>query len=86
VPADARFAQVATISELGKLIVDTNKNLSFHLVHRLLKLVLVLSIAIVPEEMCFSVVKIMKADLRNHIGHFASWNKNFLMRFQTMIS
>jgi hypothetical protein len=67
VRADARFAQVATIFELGKLMVDTNKNLSFHLVHRLLTLVLVLPIAM-AVEMCFSVVKIVKADLRNRIG------------------
>ena len=68
VRADARFAQVATISELGKLMVDTNKNLSFPLVYRLLKLVLVLPIATASVERCFSVVKIMKMDLRNRIG------------------
>jgi len=68
VRADARFAQVATISELGKLMVDTNKNLSFPLVYRLIKLVLVLPIATTSVERCFSVVKIVKTDLRNRIG------------------
>ena len=68
VRADARFAQVATISELGKLMVDTNKNLSLPLVYRLLKLVLVLPIATASVERCFSVVKIVKTDLRNRIG------------------
>ena len=68
VRADARFAQVATISELGKLMVDTNKNLSFPLAYRLLKLVLVLPIATASVERCFSVVKIVKTDLRNRIG------------------
>ena len=68
VRADARFAQVATISKLGKLMVDTNKNLSFPLVYRLLKLVLVLPIATASVERCFSVVKIVKTDLRNRIG------------------
>ena len=48
---------VATISELGKLMVDTNKNLSFSLVYRLLKLVLVLPIVTASVEMCFSIVK-----------------------------
>jgi hypothetical protein len=66
--ADARFVQVATISELGKLIVDTNKNFSFPLVYRLFKLVLVLPIATALVEMCFSVVKIVKTDLRNRIS------------------
>jgi hypothetical protein len=59
---------VDTISELGKLMVGTNKNLSFPLVYRLLKLVLVLPIATASVEMCFSVVKIVKTDLRNRMG------------------
>jgi hypothetical protein len=66
--ADARFVQVATISELGKLIVDTNKIFSFPLLYRLFKLVLVLPIATTSMEMCFSVVKIMKTELRNRIS------------------
>jgi len=41
VRADGRlFAKVSTISKLGKLVVDTNKNL-FSLIYRFLKLVLV---------------------------------------------
>jgi hypothetical protein len=59
---------VATISELGKLIVDTNKFFSFPLVYRLFKLVLVLPIATASMEMCFSLVKIMKTELRNRIS------------------
>nr|AWA44844.1 zinc finger MYM-type protein 1-like isoform X2 [Saccharum spontaneum] len=66
--ADARFAQVATISELGKMMVDTSKHLSFPLVYRLLKLVLVLPIATASVERIFSAVKIVKTDLRNRIG------------------
>jgi hypothetical protein len=68
VRADARFAQVATISELDKLTVDTNKNLSLPLVYRLLKLVLVLPIVTASVEKCFSVVKIVKTELRNRIS------------------
>jgi hypothetical protein len=68
VRANARFAQVATISELGKMMVDTSKLLSFPLVYRLLKLVLVFPIATASVERIFSVVKIVKTDLRNRIG------------------
>jgi hypothetical protein len=68
VRADARFAQMDTISELGKLMIGTNKNLSFPLVYRLLKLVLVLPIATSSVERCFSVVKIVKTDLQNRMG------------------
>jgi hypothetical protein len=68
VRADARFAQVATISELGKMMVDTSKHLSFPLVYRLLKLVLVLPIVTASVERIFSAVKIVKTDLRNRIG------------------
>ena len=45
VRADARFAQLDTISELGSLMVAKKKHLGFPLVYWLLKLVLVLPIA-----------------------------------------
>ena len=67
VRADPRFAQLDTISELGSLMVGTKKHIAFPLVYRLLKLVLVLPIATASVERCFSVVKIVKTDLRNRI-------------------
>jgi hypothetical protein len=91
VRADARFAQVATISELGKMMVDTSKHLSFPLVYRLLKLVLVLPIATALVERIFSAVKIVKTDLRNRIGDgfmkeflHAISNDDIIVRFQNM--
>ncbi|CAN6321141.1 unnamed protein product [Urochloa humidicola] len=68
VRADARFAQLKTISELGRLMVGTNKHVAFGLVYRFLKLVLVLPIATASVERCFSALKIVKTDLRNRIG------------------
>jgi hypothetical protein len=68
VRADARFAQLGTISEHGKLMVDTKKHLAFSLVYRLLKLVLVLPIATASVERSFSAMKIVKTVLRNRIG------------------
>jgi len=63
VRADERFANLNTISELARLMVDTQNNLSFSLVYRLLKLVLVLPIATASVERCFSAMKIVKTIL-----------------------
>ena len=68
VRADERFAGLKTISELGKLMVSTNKHLAFPLVYQLLKLVLVLPVATASVERCFSGMKIVKTVLRNRIG------------------
>jgi hypothetical protein len=82
VRADERFANLNSISELGRMMVQTNKHLSFSLVYHLLKLVLVLPIAAASVERCFSV-KIVKTVLCNRIGDefmndcmVASWNKD----------
>lgn len=68
VQADERFTGLKTISELGKLMVSTNKHLAFPLVYQLLKLVLVLPVATASVERCFSGMKIVKTVLRNRIG------------------
>ena len=51
---------IYTISELAKLMVSTNKHMGFPLVYRLLKLVLVLPVATISVERCFSAMKIVK--------------------------
>jgi hypothetical protein len=63
VRADQIFANLNTISELAKLMVTTNKHLVFPSVYWLLKLVLVLPVATVSVERCFSAIKIMKTIL-----------------------
>jgi hypothetical protein len=50
-------------------MVETRKHLCYHLVYRLLKLVLVLTIATATVERCFSAMKIVKTYLRNCIGN-----------------
>ena len=50
VRADERFAKLNNISELGRMMVQTTKHLSFPLVYRPLKLVLVLPIATASVE------------------------------------
>ena len=49
------------------MMVQTTKHLSFPLVYRLLKLVLVLPIATASVERCFSAMKIVKTILHNRI-------------------
>jgi hypothetical protein len=65
---DERFANLQSISDLAKLMVDTRKHLSYPLVYRLLKLALTLPVATATVERCFSAMKIVKSALRNKIG------------------
>jgi hypothetical protein len=69
VRGNAQSADIHTIVQLSKLIVETTKHLCYHLVYRLLKLVLVLTIATAMVERCFSAMKIVKTYLRNCIGN-----------------
>jgi hypothetical protein len=50
-------------------MVDTMKHLTFGLVYRLLKLILVLPVATASMQRCFSAIKIVKTTLRNRIGN-----------------
>ncbi|KAJ9560721.1 hypothetical protein OSB04_005881 [Centaurea solstitialis] len=65
---DEKFTNLKGISDLAKVMVETNKHLTFPLVYRLLKLALVLPVATATVERCFSAMKIVKSDLRNRIG------------------
>ncbi|XP_024965711.1 uncharacterized protein LOC112505902 [Cynara cardunculus var. scolymus] len=65
---DERFANLSGITGLARLLVETKKYKTYHLVYRLLKLALVLLFATVTVERCFSAMKIVKLDLRNKIG------------------
>jgi hypothetical protein len=60
IQADERYSNLNTITELAKEMADKNKLLAFPLVYRLLKLVLVFSVAIASVERCFSAMKIVK--------------------------
>ena len=65
---DERFANLKGIADLSRLMVETGKHRSFHLVYRLIKLALVLPVATATVERCFSAMKHLKTDLRNSIG------------------
>ena len=65
---DDRFVNLQTIVELSQKMVQTRKHLTYRLVYRLLKLVLVLPVATATVERCFSAMKIVKTYLRNRMG------------------
>ena len=65
---DNRFSNLKTIGQLSQKMVETEKYLLYRLVHRLLKLVLVLPVATATIERCFSGMKIVKTNLYNRMG------------------
>ncbi|KAK9079744.1 hypothetical protein SSX86_001417 [Deinandra increscens subsp. villosa] len=65
---DVKFDDLKGIADLARMMVETRKHVSFPLVYRLLKLVLVLPVATASVERCFSAVKIVKTNLRNRMG------------------
>jgi hypothetical protein len=68
VRADLRFDNLNGISDLAKLMVQTNKHITFSLVYQLLKLLLILLIATASVERCFSAMNVVKKKLRNKMG------------------
>ncbi|KAK9073933.1 hypothetical protein SSX86_006527 [Deinandra increscens subsp. villosa] len=65
---DKKFANLNGIADLAKVMVETRKHISYHLVYRLLKLALVLPVATATVERSFSAMKRVKSSLRNRIG------------------
>ncbi|KAL6520665.1 hypothetical protein OROMI_032225 [Orobanche minor] len=68
VQEDDTFANIKGISGLARVMVETIKHLAFCLIYRLLKLVLILPVATATVERCFSIMKLVKSDLRNRIS------------------
>jgi len=66
--ADKRFDNLDGIADLAKVMVQTNKHVTFPLVYKLLKLVLVLPVATASVERCFSAMNVVKKKLRNKMG------------------
>ena len=60
VRADETFANLDGIADLAKLMVETNKHITFPLVYHLLKLVLILPVATASVERCFSTMNVVK--------------------------
>ena len=65
---DERFTHLEDLGEIDRTLVETEKHLSFPLVYRLLKFILILPVATATVERSFSAMKIVKTDRRNRIG------------------
>ena len=70
---DQRFQELNGLTDLARVMVKTDKHITFPLVYKLLKLALTLPVATASVERCFSAMKIVKTNLRNRISdHFLS--------------
>jgi len=68
VQSNDRFVHLKSLEKLARVLVEMRKHMSFPLVSRLLKLILILPVATATVERCFSAMKIVKTDRRNRIG------------------
>ncbi|XP_019093308.1 PREDICTED: uncharacterized protein LOC104753634 [Camelina sativa] len=62
---DKRFADLESLGDLARVMMETKKHLLHPLVYRFLKLVLTLPVVTPIVERCFSAMKIVKTTLRN---------------------
>ncbi|XP_010484985.1 PREDICTED: uncharacterized protein LOC104763292 [Camelina sativa] len=65
---DDIFSNLKNLGDLARLLVETRKHMSYPLVYKLLKLVLILPVATTTVERCFSAMKFIKTHRRNRIG------------------
>jgi hypothetical protein len=65
---DERFQNLKNLSELSVMLVKTKKHKQYHIVYKLLKLVLVLPVATASVERMFSSMSYLKNKLRNKMG------------------
>jgi hypothetical protein len=65
---DSRLSNLTGVSDLCRKLVQTKKHTSFPLVFILVKLALILPVATTTVERAFSIMKIIKTDLRNRVG------------------
>jgi hypothetical protein len=65
---DERFREVKNIVDLSVKLVETKKNLTYNIVYKLLKLVLILPVATATVERVFSSMNYVKNKLRNKMG------------------
>ena len=65
IPRHQEFQNMSTISELCRGLVETNKSQHYHLIDRLVRLVLTLPVTTATTERAFSAMKHVKTALRN---------------------
>ncbi|XP_049375728.1 uncharacterized protein LOC125840801 [Solanum verrucosum] len=64
---DKRFFGLKGLSNLSKILVETKKHKTYHLVFRLVKFDLLLPMATATVERVFLAMKLIKTDLRNQM-------------------
>ncbi|XP_061365769.1 uncharacterized protein LOC133309045 [Gastrolobium bilobum] len=65
IPKNSELQNLSSISELCQGLAKTRKSNSYHLVDRLIRLILTLSVSTASSEHAFSAMKIVKTRLRN---------------------
>ena len=65
---DERFQNLKNLCQLSVMLVETNKHEQYHIVYKLLKLVLILPVATASVERVFSSMSYVKNKLRNKMG------------------
>jgi hAT family C-terminal dimerisation region len=68
VQSDGEFSQLNGIGDLVEKLVAKRKKMLYPLVHKLVKLVLILPVAMASVERAFSAMSIVKTHLRNRMG------------------
>ena len=61
------FQNISTISKLCRALAETNKSQHYHLIDRLIRLILTLHVSTATTERAFSAMKHVKIMLRNKI-------------------
>ena len=65
--SDEAFQVLKGLGDLCRVMVETKKDITYRLVFRLLKLVLILPASTATVERAFSAMKIVKSRLRNRM-------------------
>ncbi|XP_060182570.1 uncharacterized protein LOC132612290 [Lycium barbarum] len=67
-PRDSKFLNLKWIKDLAIVMAKTKLDQTWSLVYLLVKLTLILHVATASVERAFSIMKLIKNDLRNRIG------------------
>jgi hypothetical protein len=66
---DLKLQNLSSITELCQGLAETGKSKTYHLIDRLIRLVLTISVSTTTPERAFSSMKIVKTRLRNNMNN-----------------
>uniref|UniRef100_A0ACD5UTD2 Uncharacterized protein n=1 Tax=Avena sativa TaxID=4498 RepID=A0ACD5UTD2_AVESA len=67
IPTNPKFQNLTTVSELCQQLAATGKNDDYHLIDRLIRLVLTLPVSTATTERAFSAMELVKTRLQNRM-------------------